>query len=85
MPTVKARFDGQVFIPEQPVNLPFGSVVEVTLPQCIPSPVTPVTRFADLYGILKGLSETTEEEIEAAKYRFDWEKWEKLHATEEGP
>lgn len=82
MQTVKARYQRGVFVPLQPVSLPEESVVEVSLPT---STTTPVKRFADLYGILKGLSETTEEDIEAAKYRFDWEKWEKLHATEEGP
>lgn len=31
MLTVKARFDGHVFIPEQPVNLPTDTVVEIPL------------------------------------------------------
>ncbi len=30
-------------------------------------------RFADLYGILRGKSDSSEEEIRAAEYRFDWE------------
>jgi len=29
--------------------------------------------FADLYGILAGKVSSSEEEIEAAKYRFEWE------------
>ena len=29
--------------------------------------------FADLYGILKGKAESSEEDIEAAKYRLKWE------------
>jgi hypothetical protein len=33
---------------------------------------TPKT-FADLRGILKGKVQSTEEEIEAAKYHFEWE------------
>ena len=28
---VKARFDGRVFVPEEPVDLPTGSVVEIPL------------------------------------------------------
>jgi hypothetical protein len=32
MTMVKARFDGRVFIPETPVELPAGSVVEIPLP-----------------------------------------------------
>lgn len=32
----------------------------------------PPRSFADLYGILAGQAESTEEEIEAAKYRVDW-------------
>jgi hypothetical protein len=27
--SIKARFDGSVFVPEGPVNLPVGSVVEI--------------------------------------------------------
>ena len=33
MTTVKARYDGRVFVPETPVNLPVGKVVEIPLPQ----------------------------------------------------
>ncbi|HXG11122.1 MAG TPA: hypothetical protein VNK04_15285 [Gemmataceae bacterium] len=36
MTTVKARFDGRVFIPEQPVKLPAGSIVEIPLPPTEP-------------------------------------------------
>lgn len=32
----------------------------------------PPLTAADLYGICKGLSETTEEDFEAAKYRVKW-------------
>jgi hypothetical protein len=31
MRTVKARFDGRVFVPEQPVDVPVGSVLEIPL------------------------------------------------------
>jgi predicted DNA-binding antitoxin AbrB/MazE fold protein len=31
MPTIRARFDGKVFIPEQPVELPVGQIVEIQL------------------------------------------------------
>ena len=30
--TIKARFDGQSFVPDGRVDLPIGSVVEVILP-----------------------------------------------------
>jgi hypothetical protein len=33
MTTVKARYDGRVFVPETPVDLPVGKVVEIPLPQ----------------------------------------------------
>ncbi len=29
--------------------------------------------FAELYGILKGVSETTEEELAAAEYQLKWD------------
>ncbi|HEV3236971.1 MAG TPA: hypothetical protein VGZ25_08285 [Gemmataceae bacterium] len=32
MITVKARYDGRVFVPETPVDLPVGCVLEITLP-----------------------------------------------------
>lgn len=31
MITVKARFDGRVFVPEQPVDLPVGHVLEIAI------------------------------------------------------
>ncbi len=31
MNTVKARFDGQVFVPEEPVDLPVGYVLEIPI------------------------------------------------------
>jgi hypothetical protein len=34
---------------------------------------TPTRTFADLYGLLAGQSDSTEEEIEAAQIRFKWE------------
>ena len=37
MNTVKARFDGRVFVPEGPVNLPVGCVVEVPLAAATPT------------------------------------------------
>jgi hypothetical protein len=84
MQTFKARFDGRVFVPEQPVELPVGTVVELTLRESDATTAQPVRTAADLYGILKGKLNLSEEEIDAAKYQFDWEKWEKLHSTEEG-
>jgi len=36
MKTVKARFDGRVFIPEEPVDLPPGSVLEIPLSNAAP-------------------------------------------------
>jgi len=32
MTTVKARYDGRVFVPETPVDLPVGWVLEIPLP-----------------------------------------------------
>ena len=43
--TVKARFDGRVFVPESPVNLPVGYTLEIAIPmqsaaqsQALPKP-----------------------------------------------
>lgn len=32
MSTVKARFDGRVFVPEETVDLPVGSVLTIAIP-----------------------------------------------------
>jgi hypothetical protein len=34
---------------------------------------TPSHSFADLYGILSGKVDSSEEEIDAVQYRFEWE------------
>jgi hypothetical protein len=50
MNTVKARFDGRVFIPQGPVNLPVGWELEIALP-ATPSPGQtehPLAGLADL-------------------------------------
>jgi hypothetical protein len=31
MNTVKARFDGRVFVPEEPVDLPVGHILEIPI------------------------------------------------------
>jgi hypothetical protein len=45
--------------------------------EAIASP-SPPSSFADLQGILSGVAETTEEELEAAEYSVEWPE-------EEGP
>jgi hypothetical protein len=47
MLTIKAHFDGRVFVPQQPVSLPAGSVVE------IPLPATETTPLPDLVKLLE--------------------------------
>ncbi len=52
MESVKARFDGHVFVPEEPVGLPAGTVVDVPLP----APPTPaaVAPLGALVQLLEG-------------------------------
>jgi hypothetical protein len=50
MITIKARFDGRVFVPEEPVNLPVGHVLEIAI---TPPPATagsqpPLRQLAEL-------------------------------------
>jgi hypothetical protein len=47
------------------------SVLKAQL-QKLSTPTAPDT-FADLYGILSGKADSSEEEIDAAQYRFEWE------------
>jgi hypothetical protein len=49
MITIKARFDGRVFVPEEPVNLPAGQVLELV----ISSPDEQRTPLMDLIEIAK--------------------------------
>ncbi len=44
MTTLKARFDGRVLIPEQPVDLPQGRVLEIHVEDV--APAAPVTNGA---------------------------------------
>jgi hypothetical protein len=42
--TIKAHFDGKVFVPDEPVDLPAGKTAEVTVqvaPPTIPPPAPP--------------------------------------------
>lgn len=56
MRTVKARFDGRVFVPEQPVNLPVGYVLEVPIAEP-PAPDGHQPPLAELAGQLEQLPE----------------------------
>jgi hypothetical protein len=49
MITVRARFDGHVFIPESPVDLPAGAELELTI-TAPPPPPRPLAELADLVG-----------------------------------
>ena len=40
MTTVLTKFDGKVFVPEQPVDLPVGAEVSVTIPSASGLPPT---------------------------------------------
>lgn len=53
MITVKARFDGRVFVPEEPVDLPVGQAVDIQIPP--PEKVARPTPLADLAAVLEGL------------------------------
>jgi hypothetical protein len=47
--TVKVRFDGRVFVPEGPVDLPVGFEVELPLdPPPAPPSKTPLMRLVEL-------------------------------------
>lgn len=50
MTIVKARFDGRVFVPEGPVNLPAGAVVRISVLEAEPpaSEDKPLAALAEL-------------------------------------
>ncbi len=54
MTTVKIRFDGQVFVPEQPVSLPVGFLIEIPLSSPrgrdnLDHPLTELTELVDQF------------------------------------
>jgi hypothetical protein len=48
--TIRARFDGRVFVPEGPVDLPVGAMVEVpvTLAETPSSEIAPLAKLAEI-------------------------------------
>lgn len=44
---VKARFDGRAFVPDEPVNLPVGSVVEIPVDATGAGKATPLAALMD--------------------------------------
>jgi hypothetical protein len=59
MSTIKARFDGQVFVPQGPVDLPVGSELEITLP-VPPSPKETQAPLAALAALMEQFPENPE-------------------------
>jgi hypothetical protein len=49
--TVRARFDGRVFVPEEPVALPAGTIVNVPFPATPPPSAT--APLGDLLTLLE--------------------------------
>ena len=47
MATVRARYDGHVFIPEGPVDLPVGCELEISI-SCAPIRRSTLTRLAEI-------------------------------------
>jgi hypothetical protein len=47
MTTVKARFDGRAFVPEQPVDLPVGYRVEIPIASPPPSPAATLLELTE--------------------------------------
>ena len=50
MSTIRARFDGRVFVPAGPVDLPVGCELEIPLPEALAKEPDgpPLTALADL-------------------------------------
>jgi len=52
--TVRARFDGRVFVPEHPVDLPVGHVLEIPIAE-VPAPDESKLPLAELLALLEQL------------------------------
>ena len=50
MITLKARFDGHVFVPEKPVDLPVGCELEISISAAVTPPSSPtiMSQLADI-------------------------------------
>ncbi len=59
MTTIKARFDGHVFVPQEPVDLPVGCELEITLPSTL-SPGAAGPPLAALAVLLKQFPDNPE-------------------------
>lgn len=64
MTTLRARFDGRVLIPETPVNLPTGSVLELTVVEA-GTAEAPAGNLEKLKMWLRKPPSVTEEDIRA--------------------
>jgi hypothetical protein len=56
MNTIKARFDGRVFVPEMPVDLPVGCELEIVLPEP-PANSSAANALVELAQLLDGYPE----------------------------
>jgi hypothetical protein len=56
MATIRAEFDGRVFVPTEPLRLPAGTPVEVIVPA--PAPELTATQLAEWQAILQELQAT---------------------------
>jgi len=54
MTTIKAHFDGRVFVPQGPVDLPIGCELEIVLPAAVgpKQAARPLAELADLLNQL---------------------------------
>ncbi len=50
MITIKAKFDGKVFVPEEPIDLPVGQELEISIisPAPNPAPLTTLAKLAEI-------------------------------------
>jgi len=57
MITVKARFNGRVFVPESPVDLPEGYELEIAIPSPPPTEAPPKPTLVELMEVMKQFPE----------------------------
>ncbi|HET6576612.1 MAG TPA: hypothetical protein VFG68_23645 [Fimbriiglobus sp.] len=74
--TVTAHYDGRVFVPDEPVDLPVGTAVRLTVVPAAPPPASQLMR-AELYARIQeiiarsykpGPPENTSENVDAILY-----------------
>jgi hypothetical protein len=64
--TIRAKFDGRVLVPEEPVQLPIGPIFEINLEPAQQMAQGSATTLADLVNFAEGLPSDPDAPVDGA-------------------